>query len=330
MQVDQKIDELLSNFHRDHEDVSFDDDYQAIFADEGYRKTNYIVDDILAREAKGQLVSRQLCYLSIGGADGTEAASVMEKTGILNGIVVEISDAAATSARTLSDDLAGRGMRLRVFQGDATQRLEDVLSYARSLREECGITGIVLSAQAVLHELPRRSPEFDMLTFLGRVFKGFDDCLLYAREPIDPLSWPDEVRLSVGDTDSDRLAALATLIQNYLRFPDTSVAALAGGQILAPRDLAVELLHKLLRSKSSSEFNYEMGERLTTINAQSFQRLVESILGQGSCNFEPLVTAGFEDAYQQHNVKAFDREGTPLPVPQTHARFIAFNNKKKA
>ncbi len=328
MDLDDIIRQFVEEFHFPQPRPDFDESYQAIFGDEGSRKASYIVDGLRKYEDRDLLDTKRLCYLSIGGADGSEAAHVLRETGIAYAAMIEISDDAAEAARQLSSELNAEGASLKVFQGDAAQRLPDAMAYLKSLKQTVEIDGLVVSAQAVLHELPSRSPGFDMLSYLGTMFKDFDINLLFAREPISSQSWPKRVRLKIGNASSETLHSFARLLRDTLHFPRNEITPITGGQVLIDSDLALEVLHKLIRSNSSQEFSYEMGERLTTIESVQFQKLVDSLLGPDSCTVEPLVTDGFQDAYRNYEVEVFDNDGHRLSMPHTHARFVAISKKK--
>src|SRR6267378_272951 len=90
------IEALLS---RPYSDVEEDEEYQQNFSDEGSRKAQYIVDDLNYHESEGNLRIAELGYLSIGGADGSEIAWILNETAIPKGVIVEISENGAQRAR---------------------------------------------------------------------------------------------------------------------------------------------------------------------------------------------------------------------------------------
>lgn len=166
----QKIIGDLFKFAYQQEEA--DADYQDSFAAEGSRKARYIVDDLRYREAHGLLRTSDLGYLSIGGADGSEAEQVLTDTEISKAVMVEVSDSAVRRAAARVERLAALDKQLIVFQGDATALLDSSL---RRLEDWCTagkISGLVCSAQGVLHELSRRSPGFDLPVFLGKLFRN--------------------------------------------------------------------------------------------------------------------------------------------------------------
>lgn len=139
----------ISNYYSARRGTQHDKSYQAKFYDDGLRKAGPVLEYVRPRFANLAF----LIYVSVGGADGSEAAAVLRDSPINHAILLEFSDEGTSQARAYAKELAKRGKRLTVLQGDATQRLDDCCAYLEELREE-GISGIVCSAQAILHELP--------------------------------------------------------------------------------------------------------------------------------------------------------------------------------
>jgi hypothetical protein len=109
--------------------------------------------------------------------------------------MIESSDFAADSAKDRAHRLRDSGNCLYVFTGDANQKLDADIPQLRELKAKEHLQGLTLSTQAVLHELPRRSPLFELTIFLGRCFGIFMNNAFYGREPISPERWPALVEL---------------------------------------------------------------------------------------------------------------------------------------
>src|SRR5688572_20773431 len=84
-----RIDELLNAAYRE---AKLDSEYQEDFAEEGHRKASYIVNNLRYRETKGELITSDLGYLCVGGADGSEVMEVLTGTAIAYAVLVEISE----------------------------------------------------------------------------------------------------------------------------------------------------------------------------------------------------------------------------------------------
>jgi hypothetical protein len=169
--LSHRIDELIAQAYGE---ADTDTDYQGRFANEGLRKAEYVVDDLRYRESQGLVQPERLAYLCIGGADGSEAAYVLSETAISKAVMIEISAEGGAVASNRAADLKRHGKQFVVLQGDATGLLDDALDVVDKWRKSGAIDGLVCSAQGVLHELPARSPGFDLPVFLGKVFRNPD------------------------------------------------------------------------------------------------------------------------------------------------------------
>jgi len=268
------IDELFSAAYQE---VECDEEYQASFTDEGSRKVQYIVDDLRERESNGQLVTGLLGYLCIGGADGSEVKHVLTDTDISKAVMVEFSDEAVKLAAMVLEDFSKKGKTVEVIHGDATRRLDDALLLLERWCQDREISGLVCSAQGVLHELPLRSPGFDIATFLGKIFRSplWLAGTFYAREPCLPIGWPEIVRIRIADLDSRRLVRFAKFVRDRLGMVG-SPERLAANWVRLPSPLAVETLHKLIRKGSVGRIGYELGEQLTSFDPIAVKRHLQS------------------------------------------------------
>ena len=326
MDITKKIEAFIGYNTNDNSHYTFDYEYQEIFAGEGERKAQYIIADLLSKFRNHSLRLDQFAYLCVGGADGSEPAAILKNTNIRHAIMIEISDAAAESARNRSSRLRGFDKHLYVLQGDATQRLDDALSKLEELKDKGDIQGVIVSAQAVLHELPRRSPNFDMIIFLGRCFSIFEKNAIYSREPISPERWPDFVELSIPRVLGARLKTFSELVNDKLKISNNTIDLVGSNYVYMENVLALEVLHKLLRCRSVSEFKYELNEQLTCIDTNYIQNLIEKDLGPGSTRVEPFITEGFREEWIANCVSVRDpKDGKALSIPNTHARIIGMS-----
>jgi hypothetical protein len=317
-----RIDEL---FPKAYQEGELDDEYQDTFAEEGYRKAQYIIDDLNYREAKGQLSTIDLGYLCIGGADGSEVKQILTGTDISLAVMIEMSDSAVRRAAVIANELAKQSKTLTILQGDATARLDDGL---KTLEDWCAagnISGLVCSAQGVLHELPWRSPRYDLVTFLGKLFrgKGWKTGLFYSREPCTPTGWSDEVRIRIPTLEAEQLARTAKYVRDRLRMSGKP-EVLASNWVQLPAMLAVETLHKLLRGGSISRIEYELGEQLTGFDALAVKRHLQSYIENMRVSVEQITTLGFKEALQEYEVEYVGHDSECLPVPRTHSEIIGF------
>lgn len=309
---------------------TFDLEYQSIFSKEGERKAREVINRLLLKCSDLGFDLSRFAYFCVGGADGSEVETILNETEIIHAITLDTSDEGTVRARIKSENQKKVGKNLLVLQGDANLRLDDVLSYLNKLRESYNIDGLVVSAQAVLHELPSRSPNFNFPVFVGKCFSVFQNNAFYCREPILPERWPEFVEVKLPGVDGERLRILSCLIKEKLSMSCRPPEAVGYNFVNMDAILAVEVLHKLLRTGSVKHFKHELGERLTSIKTDEIQRMLEKDLGPGSVRVEPFITDGFMKAWRAYNVSARDpNNGTLLSMPNTHARIIGMRLSKR-
>jgi hypothetical protein len=312
---------IASSLSNDEDEV----EYQDSFANEGVRKAEYVIDDLRYRASKGEFQLERLAYLCIGGADGSEVAQILDATAISKAVMIEISDVAANKAQARVDDLAKRGKEFVVLPGDATARLKDALSVAEAWCRQGEVDGLVCSAQGVLHELPSRSPQFDLANFLGAIFRysGWKICAFYSREPSLPDGWPPSVRIRVPDLDGEHLARMARHVGQRCGIQGEATE-LANDWVALPSVLAVETLHKLIRAGSVQRIEYELGEQLTSFDPMAVQAHLESMVDGMRVSVEYITTLGFKRALLDYGVEYRGHDSAKLSLPRTHSEVIGF------
>ncbi len=325
MDVNKKLEALIA-YNSNSTDISFDKDYQTIFEGEGVRKSKYIIDTLSTNSEVSKEDMSNYVFVSIGGADGSEAEEILRNTRIEKAILLEISEAASKSARKKAENIQKElGKELVVLQGDATQKLDDVINCMENFKKNSGCNGTVLSMQAILHELPKRSLGFRQTVFFGQLFGVFSKNIFFGREPIKVERWPDIIELKAGNGSSANLAKLADIINEKLSIAELETKAIANNYINIDSTLALELLHKLIRSESVSKFKYELGEQLTSVDIDLVQKIIENHLGIATVIVEPMITEGFKEAWKLHDVQVKDEQGKALSFPNTHARIVAIS-----
>lgn len=320
--LSQRINELIANAYGEHE---ADADYQDTFANEGLRKAEYVVDDLRYRESKGLVRPERLAYLCIGGADGSEVEYVLSETAISKAVMIESSAEGVAAASKRAADLRQHGKEFVVLQGDATGLLDDALDVTEKWHSSGVIDGLVCSAQGVLHELPSRSPGFDLPVFLGKVFRnpGWQACAFYSREPSLPEGWPQNVRIRIPGLSASLLVRFARYVGDRLRMPG-SPQALGSDWVDLPSPLAVETLHKLIRDGSIRRIGYELEEQLTGFDPIAVKEHLQSLVDGMHVTVEHVTTSGFKAALRDYRVEYVGHDSESLPVPKTHSEVIGF------
>ena len=212
-----------------------------------------------------------------------------------------------------------------MIQGDATALLDECLQVAEGWCAAGEISGLVCSAQGVLHELPTRSPGFDLPVFLGKIFRysKWKTAAFYSREPCAPAGWPDKVRIRIAGLTGEELARFAKYVRDRLRMsgiPET----LASNWVVLPAMLAIETLHKLIRGGSIRRIGYELGEQLTGFDAIAVKKHLESSVDGMRVTVDQVTTSGFKKALQEFDVEYVGHSSDCLPVPRTHSEIVGF------
>ncbi|MGF1729008.1 hypothetical protein [Photobacterium kasasachensis] len=333
MHIKDKLELLLRGFYFPDEVKEEDFDYQGIFKGEGARKAEFVISKLHSEFERPNEELSNYIFVSIGGADGSEVEEVLNRTAIQKAILVEYDDKAANAARARAVNLQKNNKTLQVIQGDITQKLDELVSELKREKKNNHIHGLVLSAQAVLHELPDRSPNYRHNTLFGKLLNVFDNCFYFSREPIAPQGWPEKVEMKIEGVSSDRLSIFSGLVNDKLNITKEPIIPLepyAEGFVNLCSTLAVETLHKLLRSDNDKQLAYELQEQLTSIQPSHIQTILDKYLGHLSTTVEPTSTDGFVKAVKSAKVFVRNEQNAPLQLPQTHARFIAERVKKNS
>lgn len=322
-QIKQDLAEVIRRTIAAAYDEGEDKQYQAAFSDEGVRKSQYIIDHLKTEELLSPVRLVELGYFSIGGADGSEIEAVMEATGIRKGLLLEYDQRAAEAAAKRAEKLRKSGKELKIVIGDATTQMESCLKILSDWRDSNALTGLVCSAQGVLHELPMRSKDFKLPIFVGKLFRGgWGACYFYSREPGMVEGWPSEVQIRIPNLSGAELVRYARYVSDRLNFKDSVQEELADNWVVMSSNLAIETLHKLIRGDSLPRRGYEFGERLTSLDPIKLAELLERAVPGMRVNVDRVTTTGFKEALKLYGVEYRTTEYAPLMTPKTHAEII--------
>ena len=297
--------------------------YYKDFFQSGVNKGKFIADDLedLARD-RPELKLERCAYLSIGGADGTEIQYVLEHTPMRYGLLQDFSPEIWNTARERQQQLEKVGKKLDVKIGDVSQQITTCKNQLLQWRREGLIDGLVCSAQAVLHELPSRSPGFDIEFVLGEMFWDWNPCLVYCREPCKPEGWPERIKLSLGTppAGSEFIEAFANQLKMFVGI-DATVRRAGPHHVTLSGELAVEMLTKLFYIR---DYGHEIGEQATywpaTLLASKIQQTLEAH-GPTMVKHETLTTNSFENRYHALGVDARNPDTDQrLPLPKVFVR----------
>ena len=210
----QQIRKALGYVLDDEGSAQSSEKYHEQFVSSGRQKADNILTEL---RKYPDIPLRKLAYVSIGGSTGAEIVKVLDVSPIESGVLLEHDEHAIEIARQEAERVRAGGKELHLVPGDASQKVENVKSKLMEWRKTKHLEGVIISAQAVLHELPTRSPNFDLDHFLGELFWEWPVCFFFCRETCAPANWPKRVRLKVAGVESPVVEALAKHIKAYLK-----------------------------------------------------------------------------------------------------------------
>ncbi|MEQ8978177.1 MAG: class I SAM-dependent methyltransferase [Deltaproteobacteria bacterium] len=304
-------------------------EYAEAFSSEGEKKVDFVIEYFAQEEAGARLNLESYVALSVGGADGSDLLGLARSTPLKNAVLLEVDDLAAERARQVTAaEIKELDGQLRVIQGDAHQRLEDVVTVLED-QKSAGYTGLVCLFLGVLHELPRRSPNFELHHFLSRLTSVFDNQILFLSEPCAPTQGDEACELSIASVSEDDLYDAAVFIRDKVVRSNSDVRKLKNGKIQCSRTVAVETLHKLIRDDPIARSRYEVGERLTSFSEEDFVSALWRTLTKPQISVTPRISRGFRRQLSAWDVVlAKSKTSTPpfgehYQMPHTHTRIIA-------
>jgi len=323
--------------------LSYDKDYQFSFKDKGIRKASQVLEYVNAEyqcylsKSKFQdnnsndltSLRSSTAIVSIGGADGSELITLMSALDSPSGILVEISPSATAAARARGIDL--------VIEDDVMDAAPKVVSQLRDWQKQSKISTVLISCQAVLHELPSRSSTFTKEAFLQEyltpIMKAGLRVMFYAREPCPPSNWSqltDSIAIRLFGLHKDDVDALSSYIAQQLNIPsgvDLTNSSDDDTRVILPVVLAQEVLFKMLYCKNIARFQYEMGEQMTSFQPKNWLASLRDM--QMHTRVRYLTTDHFSESYHQEEllleepVAVNARDGTPLEMPKCFVQLFA-------
>lgn len=317
MNLEVEVRKLLGSKVNPPRTSNFDKLYHQGFEKSGIRKALEVLGDL---EKRSDLDLSKCAYFSIGGSTGSEIFHVLSNSLIRHGVLLEFDPVATGIAQGRQSTLHSLRKELVIVTGDVMQQLRRCIDQFLDWQDSGQINGLVVSAQAVLHELPSRSPGFDLSHFMGEVCWEWDPFLFYSREPSPPADWPDRVEIHVPGMSSPLLEALAKDIQATLGI--TGLVLRSGPSWVAlPADLAIETLTKIFYL---DDYWYEMEEQVTSIDPMILRAVIENHLGENTTALTRLTSESFKQNYRELGIQArTPLVGEKLYMPETFAWIIA-------
>ena len=239
--LNERIKALLGSKIDPPSRTEFEKSYREHFHESSLRKAGEILSDLRGRN---HIDLAKCAYFSVGGSTGIELAHVLINSPVSYGILLEYDSSATDIGQERKQELQNLGNTLMIVTGDAYQQLEICKDQLLEWRKAGVIDGLVVSLQAVLHELPTRSPDFDLNHFIGELTWDWDPFILFSRDPCEPPDWPNIVEIHVPTVEGTVLEALANEIRVRLNMGGPVLRS-GPDYVSMPRALAVETLTKI-------------------------------------------------------------------------------------
>jgi hypothetical protein len=291
--------------------------YIQAFVASGNRKA----DEYIRTAAKLRLEPERTAFLSIGGADGSELFSILEATRVRYGALLEWKNSAADLARKRGAVVAKKRKTVKVFEGDAIQKIAEAQAWLKDLRKQGAVDTLCCSVNSLLHELPDRGSNFRLRGFIHSIVDDWKRMLITIREPVRPKDWPSQVELKIRGVRQSTLEAFANYIAQRRRIRG-NITSQADDRVLMPSRLAGELLFKTFYLE---EFDYEIQESVTSFSSAELERALQSEFGTHYVDVIHLNSDSFNRLYQRFGIEAHDpRAGKELSKPVMFSGLLGF------
>ncbi|MBF0422572.1 MAG: hypothetical protein HQL73_06235 [Magnetococcales bacterium] len=320
--LENRIIAALGNGARETESTNFSNNYHANFESSGRKKAQEVIKYLCDKLPNFRGIDSRLAYFSIGGSTGSEIDYVLRKTNISYGLLLEFDNRASNRARERQKELNDIGKHLEVLTGNISDLLTDCQSCLKSWRKAGKINGILVSIQAVMHELPTRGHNYSLTEFLSQLVDDWDPFIFISREPSIPSKWVGNVIIHVPDVKINILENFAETIRGRLRMPGRVVPIPAPKPgVKLPANLAVETLTKIFYIE---DYDHEIQEQVTSLIPSHIEQMFMKILEPNNVIQFQTISESFLEKYRKLRVEAFDDNLNPLPVPDPFSWVIAF------
>jgi len=219
-----------------------------------------------------------------------------------------------------------RKVELRIITGDAMQGIAHAMSEAKLLADKAGGIPILCTIMALLHELPSRSPGFDLLHFFASLR---DAAVVVGREPVEPSNWEPDVILS-GNFDADLFARFANdvLLGRYAQCDpesrDMKLKVVAKNKVSGHRGL---ILEALVKAFYNADLLYELNEWFTWFSEQSILRALHLCFEQSHSvnSYGPSPSYSIRNLWRLYGLQAEAKKTPSLThgMPGSHLWYEA-------
>jgi hypothetical protein len=317
-----------------------------------YQDSKYLAGSKISAVNKGHELLKKLNelnidianygFISLGGGDGTELYTEIENSNINFGLLFEYDfDSVNKFERNyipfkLKNYKRWYEINLEVIEADLLDR--NKLDVAKRLIQNRSLDGIVISIQAVLHELSTRSQlkssfisesgEINFEKFFKHLFDWHENIIIFIREPGIPENWPNEVNISIKDEYKEIFRnILDDLDRSHFKGNETPNYLTLLNEFNCKSDLAIEALTKLFYQE---DYQYEKREKITSVSRAKIIKALQA----GKDLYKIHTTESFFSASVQANMNKFEVTVTgennyPLPMPQCFTYTVASKGTHK-
>ncbi len=268
--INEKIKQALGRYMEylsegDENIQKYDDEK---FKESAIRKASVVIQNIPENIRK---LKEKIVFISVGGGDGEELFSLMEKTGSKFGILIEKNPKSIERASKIIQD---EKLSVEILPGDIIDNLPIAIRKGKSRIENGEARLIIVTIHAVLHELPTRSSRgFELSDIFSKIN---DSAVIIGREPIEPNNWEEIIELS-GDFDSGHFLRFLNFVKLHhikrelLERPEYLSKEISKKTISGHRALIMEAISKIFYSE---DFPYEIQECVTSFTKNE---IIESL-----------------------------------------------------
>lgn len=300
-------------------------DYVAGSPISAIRKAN----EVLSRLKAKKVDLTNYGFINLGGGDGTELFTEIENSSADFGLLAEYNHNCIKkfNASLFPFHLRNpaRPYDLEAFECDITdpQKIKEITD----LISQKNLSGIIISIHAVLHELSKRSPNFDIEKYLKQIYDMHKNIILIIREPGIAENWGDHVYLRIKSKYHIRFIEIMKRVGDkfFERKKSELYQIFNNKTIYCNSQLAIESLFKLFYFK---DLDYEMEEQLTSMSTNKV------VSAMKLAKFSKIHTEEFHTDSMKVNIEEYlesylGPEEKILPVPNCFSYSIGYKGKHK-
>ncbi len=254
-----------------------DEQYIEAFIRSAQKKASQVIDQLF--QAESVFGNWKPVFVSVGGGDGEELVTLLERTNADHGVLLEFNRSSTSEARKKEHARLKRRKTIEVFEGTVQNYLNDAIDHAIRFVKSGKADFTAVTCHAVLHELyDRGEMEFDPSNFFGTIFKDENVHTWFSyREPGMPLKWENTVLLE-ADCKAASILTLSELLREFhpeLRKLEPTPIIFGDG-VKMSATLAMEVITKIFYLE---DLPYEIQERSTSVDHIQMTNLLVLAIG---------------------------------------------------